>query len=245
MPRKTMRLRTLVRHWNEQPFSLLRHQRFPRCSSVYGFARWISSSKPTNSSSSNNKDGYESLRQRLTDQYKIDSHLHDGIFQALSSVYGKDLSTSHLDSFGKEGLLALASSVEQQQQQDGDNAAVEMATVTISVPHHRTEFTVDWPVGKTFLQVSENHEVLREYIEATCGGTMACCTCHVRLDPQSFATLEPPSQAENDMLDLAYELDEDSSRLGCQIQMTHEWSQQQQNDKIVVTIPSGVNNVYS
>lgn len=54
-----------------------------------------------------------------------------------------------------------------------------------------------------------------------CGGTLACSTCHVIVDQENFDKLEEPSEEELDMLDLAIGL-EDTSRLGCQIEMCSE-----------------------
>ena len=49
-----------------------------------------------------------------------------------------------------------------------------------------------------------------------CGGETACSTCHVIMSPEVFAKLPEPSEAEEDMLDLAAGLTK-TSRLGCQV----------------------------
>jgi len=82
-------------------------------------------------------------------------------------------------------------------------------------------------------------EILGEYLECVCGGTMSCATCHIILDADSYAKLDPPIDAECDMLDLAYEPTE-TSRLGCQVVMTKELG-----NGLVITIPSGMNNFWS
>jgi len=41
-----------------------------------------------------------------------------------------------------------------------------------------------------------------------CEGSLACSTCHVYLDEQSYNKLPEPSDDENDMLDLAFGLTE-------------------------------------
>jgi ferredoxin len=81
-------------------------------------------------------------------------------------------------------------------------------------------------------------EILGEYLECACGGNMSCSTCHIILDEVSFHKLDPPCEAECDMLDLAFE-PTDTSRLGCQVIMTKEL------DGMTITIPSGVNNFWS
>jgi len=83
----------------------------------------------------------------------------------------------------------------------------------------------------------DGREVLSEYLECACGGNMACSTCHVIIDEESFAKLDPPCEAEQDMLDLAFEPTE-TSRLGCQITMSKEL------DGMTVYIPAGVNNMF-
>ncbi|KAM9319475.1 adrenodoxin, mitochondrial [Gastrophryne carolinensis] len=49
-----------------------------------------------------------------------------------------------------------------------------------------------------------------------CEGTLACSTCHLIFEDHIFEKLEPVTDEELDMLDLAYGLT-DTSRLGCQI----------------------------
>ncbi|WP_420562080.1 2Fe-2S iron-sulfur cluster-binding protein [Thalassobaculum sp.] len=74
---------------------------------------------------------------------------------------------------------------------------------------HEVEATKGWRVM----------EIIREAglpITAECGGACACATCHVYVDPDWWAKLEPRGEEENDMLDLAFEVQE-NSRLSCQI----------------------------
>jgi ferredoxin, 2Fe-2S len=56
-------------------------------------------------------------------------------------------------------------------------------------------------------------------VEGACGGSMACATCHVHVDPAWAGRLPPPSPEEEDMLDFAKEL-APTSRLGCQVRAT-------------------------
>ena len=55
-----------------------------------------------------------------------------------------------------------------------------------------------------------------------CGGELACSTCHLIFDQEVYDTLPSKSDEEEDMLDLAFELTE-TSRLGCQINVTKEF----------------------
>ena len=53
-------------------------------------------------------------------------------------------------------------------------------------------------------------------LEGTCEGQMACSTCHVIVAKDWFAKLDPASDDEEDMLDLAAGVAR-TSRLSCQI----------------------------
>ena len=62
-------------------------------------------------------------------------------------------------------------------------------------------------------------EILRDAgldITAECGGACACATCHVYVDEAWLDKLQPKSDAETDMLDMAIAV-EPNSRLSCQI----------------------------
>ena len=56
-------------------------------------------------------------------------------------------------------------------------------------------------------------------LEGTCGGVMACATCHVIVAVDDFARLPPPSADEEDLLDLVPGATR-TSRLACQIMLT-------------------------
>ena len=67
-------------------------------------------------------------------------------------------------------------------------------------------------------------------IDADCGGSMACATCHVYVEEEWFNKLPKAEDAENDMIDMAYN-PKKNSRLSCQIIVTDEL------DGLVVTTP--------
>ena len=56
-------------------------------------------------------------------------------------------------------------------------------------------------------------------VEAICGGTCSCGTCHVVFDDASFAQLRMPSAAELVLLD-SLNSRRTNSRLSCQIEVT-------------------------
>jgi len=68
-------------------------------------------------------------------------------------------------------------------------------------------------------------------IDADCGGSCACATCHVYVDEKWFDKLPKKEIAEEDMLDMAFE-PKKFSRLTCQIVVTDEL------DGLVVKMPS-------
>lgn len=73
-------------------------------------------------------------------------------------------------------------------------------------------------------------------MEGACGGSCACSTCHVIVDPEFYDKMEEPDDDENDMLDLAFGLTE-TSRLGCQIAMSKDL------DGIRVALPAMSRNL--
>ena len=58
-------------------------------------------------------------------------------------------------------------------------------------------------------------------IDADCGGSMACATCHVYVEEKWLDKLPKAEAAEVDMIDMAYE-PKSNSRLSCQIIINDE-----------------------
>ena len=58
-------------------------------------------------------------------------------------------------------------------------------------------------------------------IDADCGGSMACATCHVYVKEEWFNKLPKKEDGEEDMLDMAYEPSK-FSRLSCQLIVSDE-----------------------
>lgn len=115
----------------------------------------------------------------------------------------------------------------------------------ISTPKHGEELHVTFILkdgsqktyevskGETLLDIAQAHNL---DMEGACGGSCACSTCHVIVDPEYYDALPEPDDDENDMLDLAYGLTE-TSRLGCQIKMSKDI------DGIRVALPALTRNV--
>ena len=68
-------------------------------------------------------------------------------------------------------------------------------------------------------------------IDADCGGSMACATCHVYVKEEWFNKIPKAEDAEIDMIDMAYE-PKKNSRLSCQVIVSDEL------DGLIVNIPS-------
>lgn len=58
-------------------------------------------------------------------------------------------------------------------------------------------------------------------IEGACGGVCSCATCHVKIPPEWRQRVGPATEAEKDVFEFEDEADE-SSRLGCQVELTGE-----------------------
>ena len=67
-------------------------------------------------------------------------------------------------------------------------------------------------------------------IDADCGGSMACATCHVYVEDKWFDKIPKAEDAEQDMIDMAYKPNK-NSRLSCQIVVSDEI------DGLTVTTP--------
>ena len=58
-------------------------------------------------------------------------------------------------------------------------------------------------------------------IDADCGGSMACATCHVYVEEKWLDKLSKAEDGEIDMIDMAFE-PQKNSRLSCQLIVTNE-----------------------
>ena len=67
-------------------------------------------------------------------------------------------------------------------------------------------------------------------IDADCGGSMACATCHVYVEEKWLNKIQKAEEAEEDMIDMAFE-PKKNSRLSCQLIVSDEL------DGLVVNIP--------
>ncbi|KAG9338785.1 hypothetical protein JZ751_025222, partial [Albula glossodonta] len=89
-------------------------------------------------------------------------------------------------------------------------------------------------VGDNILYLAHKHGI---DLEGACEASLACSTCHVYVKDDFYDKLPQPEEREDDMLDMAPMLQE-NSRLGCQIILTREL------DGIELTLPKVTRNFY-
>ena len=89
--------------------------------------------------------------------------------------------------------------------------------------------TIDVENGLTIMEGAVQNNI--PGIDADCGGSMACATCHVYVKEDWFNKIPKKEDGEEDMLDMAFE-PKTNSRLSCQIVVSDEI------DGLEVNIPS-------
>ena len=103
-----------------------------------------------------------------------------------------------------------------------------MAKITY-IEHNGKSHTVEVQNDLTVMEGAVQNDI--PGIDADCGGACACATCHVYVEPEWFDKLPKIENAEEDMLDVAFE-PKKFSRLSCQITVSEEL------DGLVVKMPS-------
>ena len=103
-----------------------------------------------------------------------------------------------------------------------------MAKITY-IEHNEKSHTLEVANGLTVMEGAVQNNI--PGIDADCGGSCACATCHVYVDKKWFDKLPNKESAEEDMLDMAFE-PKTSSRLSCQLTVSNEL------DGLVVNMPS-------
>ena len=103
-----------------------------------------------------------------------------------------------------------------------------MAKITY-IEHNGKNHTIDVTNGLSVMEGAVQNNI--PGIDADCGGSMACATCHVYVKEEWFNKLPKKEDGEDDMLDMAFE-PKTNSRLSCQIIVSDEI------DGLEVNIPS-------
>ena len=81
--------------------------------------------------------------------------------------------------------------------------------------------TIEVENGLTVMEGAIQNEI--PGIDADCGGSMACATCHIYVDEKWLNKIPKAEEAEEDMIDMAFE-PKKNSRLSCQIHVSEEIS---------------------
>ena len=102
-----------------------------------------------------------------------------------------------------------------------------MAKITY-IEHSGKSHTIEVQNGLTVMEGAIQYNI--PGIDADCGGSMACATCHVYVKEEWFNKLPKKEDGEEDMLDMAYEPNK-FSRLSCQLTVSDEL------EGIIVNLP--------
>ena len=102
-----------------------------------------------------------------------------------------------------------------------------MAKITY-IEHSGKTHTIEVQNGLTVMEGAIQNNI--PGIDADCGGSMACATCHVYVKEEWFNKLAKKEDGEEDMLDMAHEPNK-FSRLSCQLTVSNEL------DGMIVNLP--------
>ena len=102
-----------------------------------------------------------------------------------------------------------------------------MAKITY-IEYSGKRHTIEVQNGLTVMEGAVQNNI--PGIDADCGGSMACATCHVYVKEEWFNKLPKKEDGEEDMLDMAFE-PKKNSRLSCQLMVTD------QLEGLVVNLP--------
>ena len=87
------------------------------------------------------------------------------------------------------------------------------------IEHIGKSHTIDIPKCLSVMEGAIQNNI--PGIDADCGGSMACATCHVYVKEEWFDKLPKKEDGEEDMIDMAYEPNK-FSRLSCQLIVSDE-----------------------
>ena len=96
------------------------------------------------------------------------------------------------------------------------------------IEHNGKSHVVDVPNGLSVMEGAVQNNI--PGIDADCGGSMACATCHVYVKDEWFNKTGKIIDAEQDMIDMAHQ-PKKNSRLSCQIVVSKDL------EGLIVTTP--------
>ena len=91
---------------------------------------------------------------------------------------------------------------------------LKLMTKITYIEHNKKSQTIDVANGLSVMEGAVENNI--PGIDADCGGSMACATCHVYVKEEWFNKLPQKEEGEEDMLDMAFE-PKKNSRLSCQL----------------------------
>ena len=101
-------------------------------------------------------------------------------------------------------------------------------TKIVYIEHNGKSLSIDVQNELTVMEGAVQNNI--PGIDADCGGSMACATCHVYVKEEWFNKLPQKEEGEEDMLDMAFE-PKKNSRLSCQLMVSD------QLEGLVVNLP--------
>ncbi|XP_009816673.1 adrenodoxin [Gavia stellata] len=134
----------------------------------------------------------------------------------------------------KQGSERGFSSTHKLQDAPGESSSADQVTVHF-INRDGERLTASAKEGQSLLEVVVNQNLAIDGFGA-CEGTLACSTCHLIFEKDTFQKLDAISDEELDMLDLAYGLTE-TSRLGCQVCIKKSM------DGLTVRVPMDVSDI--
>ena len=87
------------------------------------------------------------------------------------------------------------------------------------IEHNGKEHVAEVQNGLTVMEGAVQNDI--PGIDADCGGSMSCATCHVYVKDECFNKLKNKTDGEEDMIDQAFG-PKKNSRLSCQITVSDE-----------------------
>ena len=96
--------------------------------------------------------------------------------------------------------------------------------ITVYFVRDGSKIRVDVPEGTTLMEAAKDSHVPIHEIPADCGGSCACCTCHIHLTDQWVDKLGKIdyNRPELELIEYEKEFIEGKSRLACQIKLKPE-----------------------
>uniref|UniRef100_A0A3Q4HS72 Ferredoxin-2, mitochondrial n=1 Tax=Neolamprologus brichardi TaxID=32507 RepID=A0A3Q4HS72_NEOBR len=137
-------------------------------------------------------------------------------------------------SHSNNGCVALSPGLYHSEEGSSNAEDPEDVVNVVYIDRSGQRIPVKAKVGDSVLYLAHKHGI---DLEGACEASLACSTCHVYVSAAHFDKLQEPEEREDDMLDMAPMLQE-NSRLGCQIILTPEL------DGIEVTLPKVTRNFY-